>query len=472
MLKNKRILLTILLALLLLLIPIMVNAADGEVNMTSIEVTTPSGVYGVGQEVTIRVNFDKAVKGNMPKLQIYFANGATKELTVSEVTTPVNYVDYTYTIVSGDNGKIRLYDSDTTNNLSDELGNSLTINKTYDLTGNTVMADTTIVRGNLANAEFEWVPEYENTHEYLNLIMKNVTIIEGNSYYVHCSNNKNENLDPLDYDNPDIWYGAIVNSDNSLSVADEYIASLNADTYISICEVDNTYEVPKILLNGQKVERKAQLPIGRRIKAYFFNDYTSTFCYEPNNNNNNIDHDRKINIKIGMITDTSILKAIKNGEANALQRLLEYSKAAEAFYTGAVELGRDDSVVSNLHLLNEEYYYVYFELDNENGEYYPVEDVSLYQGCVGDTIGVNLFNYLDDDFVWNLDEEVENNQTPTPEPETTPEPEKTPAKTEDKTKAPGSLPYTGGTFVIIVSVLAIIALGIYAYRRNNDLKGI
>lgn len=46
------------------------------------------------------------------------------------------------------------------------------------------------------------------------------------------------------------------------------------------------------------------------------------------------------------------------------------------------------------------------------------------------------------------------------------------AKTEDTTKAPGSLPYTGGTFVIIVSVLAIIALGIYAYRRNHDLKGI
>ena len=45
-------------------------------------------------------------------------------------------------------------------------------------------------------------------------------------------------------------------------------------------------------------------------------------------------------------------------------------------------------------------------------------------------------------------------------------------ETKDKTKAPGSLPYTGGTFVIIVSVLAIIALGIYAYRRNNDLKGI
>ena len=43
---------------------------------------------------------------------------------------------------------------------------------------------------------------------------------------------------------------------------------------------------------------------------------------------------------------------------------------------------------------------------------------------------------------------------------------------EDTTKAPGSIPYAGGTTVVLISVLAIIALGIYAYRRNNDLKGI
>lgn len=45
-------------------------------------------------------------------------------------------------------------------------------------------------------------------------------------------------------------------------------------------------------------------------------------------------------------------------------------------------------------------------------------------------------------------------------------------KKEDKTKAPGSLPNTGGTFVIIASVLAIVIMGIYAYKRNKDLRGI
>jgi len=43
---------------------------------------------------------------------------------------------------------------------------------------------------------------------------------------------------------------------------------------------------------------------------------------------------------------------------------------------------------------------------------------------------------------------------------------------KDTTVAPGTMPYTGGTFVIIISILAIIFIVIYAYKRKNDLKGI
>ncbi len=43
---------------------------------------------------------------------------------------------------------------------------------------------------------------------------------------------------------------------------------------------------------------------------------------------------------------------------------------------------------------------------------------------------------------------------------------------KDNTTAPGKLPYTGGTFVMIMTAIGIIAIGLYAYKRNNDLKGI
>lgn len=45
-------------------------------------------------------------------------------------------------------------------------------------------------------------------------------------------------------------------------------------------------------------------------------------------------------------------------------------------------------------------------------------------------------------------------------------------KKEDTTKAGGTIPYTGGEVVIILSAIAIIGLGIYLYRKNKDLKGI
>lgn len=43
---------------------------------------------------------------------------------------------------------------------------------------------------------------------------------------------------------------------------------------------------------------------------------------------------------------------------------------------------------------------------------------------------------------------------------------------KDTTVAPGSMPYTGGTFALVVGTITVVGIGIYAYKRNNDLKGI
>lgn len=468
MLKNKRILLTILVALLLLLVPSIVNAADGEVNITSIEVTAPqSGVYAAGQEITIRMNFDKAVKGTMPALEIYFGMAdLEKELSVPTIATPVNYVEYTYTITVDDNGILRTKGNGINYELTDENNNSLNLaNNVFTLTGNTIYAENSITRADLSNAKFEWISTFGGDNSYLELKLTNIATIEDNNYYVYLSHNKNEQISPLSYENNrDVWER--LNENNTISSV-EKIVETNGDIYVWVCEVDGTYHIPKLLINGQKIERKEQLPLGTRMHAYFFDEFTDIFCYETIT-----EKEREINIKIGMITDVSILKAIKNGEANALQRLLEYSKSAEAFYTSKVPVRESDAIANKLNLINGDYYYVYMELEDENGKYYPVEDVSLFQALIEEDGSANLFDCLDDDYVWNLDEGEGNDPDPVPTPEPEKKPTETKDKTKDKTKAPGSLPYTGGTFVIIVSVLAIIALGIYAYRRNNDLKGI
>lgn len=51
---------------------------------------------------------------------------------------------------------------------------------------------------------------------------------------------------------------------------------------------------------------------------------------------------------------------------------------------------------------------------------------------------------------------------------------KTPTTTDkkDNTTAPGKIPYTGGATFIIIALIGIAVVGIYVYKRNNDLKGI
>ena len=48
----------------------------------------------------------------------------------------------------------------------------------------------------------------------------------------------------------------------------------------------------------------------------------------------------------------------------------------------------------------------------------------------------------------------------------------TTSEKKDTTTAPGSIPYTGGTFVVIITIVTIAGIGIYAYKRNKDLRGI
>lgn len=68
----------------------------------------------------------------------------------------------------------------------------------------------------------------------------------------------------------------------------------------------------------------------------------------------------------------------------------------------------------------------------------------------------------------NLGTEAEKDKEETKKEES----KKEETKEEDATKAGGTIPYTGGEVVIILSAIAIIGLGIYLYRKNKDLRGI
>lgn len=224
----------------------------------------------------------------------------------------------------------------------------------------------------------------------------------------------------------------------------------SGDIYVWIYETQivNNVRQNKCIIEAQKIERPALKKIGTRMKCYFLNEETSTHLFEAYSYENV----RKINVKIGKVTDKSILRAIKNGETDCLQKLLDYAKNADSIYTGTVPLGRSESITNKLNLVNDEYYYVYMVLDDENGKYFPVEDVSLYQALTYEKDGKtskNLFDYLNDNFKWNLG----NDDT-----------------TIDNTTATGKLPQTGASIVIYVVITLVIVAGVIfaiKYKKYN-----
>ena len=96
-----------------------------------------------------------------------------------------------------------------------------------------------------------------------------------------------------------------MNSNNECTGLDN-IAAENGDLYIWVCEVDKLTSVPKILVNAKKIERLTQLPLGSRVITNLEDDLTTILSREPLGDNT-----RKINVKIGHVSDTSILKSIK-----------------------------------------------------------------------------------------------------------------------------------------------------------------
>lgn len=248
------------------------------------------------------------------------------------------------------------------------------------------------------------------------------------------------------------------------------------DIYVWIYEeqtnLENTTKEHKSIVSGIKLERLETNKVGEKIHCYLFDTNTTTFLYEPG------ESERKVNVKIGTITDNTILKAIKNGEKDGLEKLLAYGKNAKSIYSTTVSVGvaGGPAIAKKLNLVNNQYYYAYLTVENADGTWYPVEDIGLYQANVNEKYNIkNLTRYGDKNFTWELSEE------PTKKPdasgdkkETTNKIEKPtnkPSNNKDNTTATGKLPQTGLNTIIVISSMGIIGIiatiGAIKYRKYN-----
>lgn len=176
---------------------------------------------------------------------------------------------------------------------------------------------------------------------------------------------------------------------------------------------------------------------------------------------------RKFKIKIGKVTDNSILQKIQNNDYSGITALLTYAKNNDAVYTANLTTTsnnfykNDKALFDGISLLqNKAYYYIYVEFENENGKYYPIEGVTLGQAWISSSKEYwNLYAYTTDNFKWN-------NLS-----STTIETEK--KEKNDNTVATSKLPNAGAKTFMITSVIVLVATTcIICYKKYNWFRDI
>ena len=342
--------------------------------------------------------------------------------------------------------------------------------------------DTTLTWTDVSNSvlSFEIVePNASGVTKFQQYGIKITGLKKDGHYYVYIANGKAPEVS-LELDKEPQGQTILANGENLAKgtgvKVGEYIEK-TGDIYVTLVEAQMVGAKwhSKELITGKKVDRPALGKLGTRIGAYFFKDHSSVLLYDPLFYHENKEN-RKVKIKIGTISDKDILRAIKDKKANSLNSLCDYAKKATSpVYEGTLSgtINNQGEIVSKMNLVNEAYYYVYFVADDENGKYFPVEDVSLYQCIRMDSVGVNkLADYLSADFKWNLDDDGstsdDNNNNGGNKPTPTPTP--APTKQPDDTTMKDKLPQTGQAVTIgVITGIAVISGAVF-FAKSKKYK--
>ena len=312
----------------------------------------------------------------------------------------------------------------------------------------------------------------------LNLKISNVKENPDSDYYVMISENKPvfdpedpiSNFEILDSNgnNQFEYYGA-----ESFVQLNQKLNLWIVERQYNEIEGDFSY---KYVVEGKELTRPEYPKYANVFYATYFADNSTQLAF-------NVpwgDNTRKINLRIGKITDNSILNKIKNNDIIGFEELLEYGKTQTAIYDNqltSTKIGNyvyesgyrnnEDAPIIDLKLENEAYYYVYAELDDENGKYYPVEGVTLGRASVYDDGSWYLFVLGDDNFTWsefgggngqtnNVNTPIANNIT----------------NANNTNKLPSRLPKAGITVTVFAVIIGIAIVSVVSYKKYNYYKGI
>lgn len=231
------------------------------------------------------------------------------------------------------------------------------------------------------------------------------------------------------------------------------------DIYMSIVTLkkDKSSEIEDIVIDQYKMDEY----------PYYFKDYRAFQSSNISNNSYQIitnfvsknKNARKAKIKIGKITDDTILNKYKKNPISTTDELISFAKKDsgifnnvlskdEAFYNMSFRNGTQ--LFDGINKLERgKYYYIYLSTDDEDGKYKHQEAITIAQANnMIEKLNIwDLFLYGDEKFKWS-EETI----------------------TNDNTTAKGRLPQTGESYLSYISVTGIFAtLGILTYKiyRKN-----
>ena len=284
--------------------------------------------------------------------------------------------------------------------------------------------------------------------------------------YITSSNNKPDITSLASSEKITLTYNKEKNK--LMSVSTDKVAGkveLNQDLYATIVEY-NSKGKESIVTYGNKLTRYAEAKYNDAFWATFMtNDadqIITNFTHAEENN-------RKIEVKIGKITDTSILNKLKKQDSTGFSELLKFAKSSTSIYDKTLNADKDDSyaieynagtgtskgnsVIDLKGLQNDGYYYLYIKTDDENGKYISNEAVTLAQARIHDN-GWGLFFYGSSDFKWadfgNIAESG-----------------------DDDSIAPGKLPHAGSETIKCIGIgIIVVGVGAIFYSKYKKYQGI
>lgn len=336
--------------------------------------------------------------------------------------------------------------------------------------------------------------KYETTLEYYseNLKISGVTLKDDSNngyYFIITSNNTKPELitdrGSVDQDamGQKVKYLNVNAKENYLYTRDiSSYSELNQDLYLWVIQdvklQDYYYDSvgkyishsSKYVVEGKKITRATLPPLNLILQTFNIGSWKDTTKEQGetesttymNFNFPSATENRKFTIKIGKVTDKSILSKIQKNDYSGIQELLTYAKKNSSVFskqlttTSIANYRYKEALFDGRKLLEDkQYYYIYVEFDDENGKYYPIEGVTLGQAWFStSSSNWDLWAYTKSEFKWD---DLSSTYTPTDE------------KT-DNTTATGKLPQTGASIVIYVAITLVIVAGVIfaiKYKKYN-----